>query len=227
MRTYFTSILILVAGFAASCTRQSANVPAAPLIQTATVPADKLLPGPPQKGSEQDRADLAEVLRLQKSRTAQDCERARFENSPNLETLFGPRYPGLLTREQVEKLGPAFKRIFDDIRPVVGTAKDRWPRGRPSIEHPEVTPCLERETSGSYPSGHAMLSTVFAETLAILYPDKKGALAARSRQANEDRVLSGLHYPSDVRDGEALGRAVFDTLLRNPEFVKLLEGLPK
>ncbi len=219
-------VLTLVLFGAPACNLLSRKAPQPPLLNPAIIHADQLLPGPPEKGSDPDSVDLIEVMNQQKSRTQEDCKRARYESDPSLEALFGPRYE-LLTKKQVEKLEPAFKRISDEILPIISQVRDRYPRGRPSVDHAEVKPCIKEESSSSYPSGQAVLSIVFAKTLALIYPDKEDEFAERAREANHDRVLSGLHYPSDVRDGALLGRAVFDFLSASPEFKKMIEELKK
>ena len=49
---------------------------------------------------------------------------------------------------------------------------------------------------------------LFAEVLAEIYPDQRDALLARGRQIGFDRIIGGVHYPSDVVAGAALGTLV-------------------
>src|SRR5205814_9113669 len=70
----------------------------------------------------------------------------------------------------------------------------------------------------SYPSGHATRGTVWAELLAETYPAQREALLARGRQIGFDRIIAGVHYPSDIYAGRCVGHAVTRCLLANVAF---------
>lgn len=82
-------------------------------------------------------------------------------------------------------------------------------RERPSLEH------LVHETSNSFPSGHAVTSIVFYGTLVVLIPmllqNKslarilQGVLIFLILAIGISRIYLGVHYPSDILGGYALG----------------------
>ena len=83
-------------------------------------------------------------------------------------------------------------------------------RGRP-----DIVPQLVPEVSGSFPSGHAMMSAIVYLTLgtmlARLEPEKTvrrfilGVAMALTVTIGLSRVYIGVHWPSDVLGGWALG----------------------
>lgn len=60
----------------------------------------------------------------------------------------------------------------------------------------------------SYPSEHAAAAGAASTVLAYLFPDQADFFTAEAEEAAQSRLLAGVHYPSDVEAGLALGRAV-------------------
>src|SRR5690606_21152659 len=69
-----------------------------------------MVPPSPKRHSKVDDADFKEILRLQRTRTAADCERAASEVHITLETYFGPKY-GPLSAAEVERWTPFFNEF--------------------------------------------------------------------------------------------------------------------
>jgi acid phosphatase (class A) len=66
-----------------------------------------------------------------------------------------------------------------------------------------------------------------ASVLAELAPDRRDALVRRGAQIGHDRVLAGVHYPSDVLAGLGLGEAIAQALLADAAFRASLEDVRK
>jgi acid phosphatase (class A) len=75
-----------------------------------------------------------------------------------------------------------------------------------------------REPSYGYPSGHSTRGTVYSLVLAELFPERKDAILAVGRTIGWDRVLLGVHFPTDIYAGRVLGQAVFRELMASPAF---------
>lgn len=178
---------------------------------------------PPKVDSDEGKADLAIVLWHQRTRTEQDVRRARSEVNLNLgvyaEALGRPvepsRYP--LTVALLDKAGNA-------IWPVTDGVKKHYLRARPFIADVRVQPVIEREASPSYPSGHATRGLFFAMVLAELVPDRREALLAQGRLIGVDRVIGGVHYPSDIEAGQRLALKFGEAWLAHPDNRKLIEA---
>ena len=59
----------------------------------------------------------------------------------------------------------------------------------------------------------------------MIYPERTEKLTRRGTQIGWDRVLGGVHYPSDVRSGRELGNKVFEALMKEERFVRDVEQL--
>ena len=73
--------------------------------------------------------------------------------------------------------------------------------------------------SGAYPSGHASLGWTWALILAELVPERADAIFSRGRAFGDNRVVCGVHWPSDVQAGQTIAAAVVARLHAKPEFV--------
>ncbi|MCB0063454.1 MAG: phosphatase PAP2 family protein, partial [Caldilineaceae bacterium] len=83
-------------------------------------------------------------------------------------------------------------------------AKYTYNRPRPT----GVTPLIAIPASPSYPSEHAAAAGAAAAVLAYLFPEEAEFFAAQAAAAGQSRLYAGVHYPSDVDAGLALGEAV-------------------
>lgn len=86
--------------------------------------------------------------------------------------------------------------------------KGRLVRARPYVANREIrcgTPPLDRY---SFPSGHTLHAVCFTVLLAELEPLLLVIAAPFTLLVAASRVLLGLHYPSDVLAGAALGAAI-------------------
>ena len=165
------------------------------------------------------------ILALQSSRSAADCERAGVEVDESLPTFFGPPY-GPLTQSEVARLNEAFEGYAKSVDVIVKAEKKSWSRLRPYLEDQRVHPCVELESKYSYPSGHATLSEVFAELLTRIFPKRDAAIfISRAHQIGNDRVMAGMHHPTDIAAGQQLGHEIVEKWLRDPAFVAGLEHL--
>ncbi|MGA2585279.1 MAG: phosphatase PAP2 family protein [Tepidisphaeraceae bacterium] len=176
-----------------------------------------LLATAPSNDSEQTKDDIAMVLQLQNSRTPAEIARARSEVRFNVFAFNGVMGPWF-NSENLPVTAMLMRQVSRDTDTIVSQAKEYYGRPRPYVLDPRVMPCLMKERDTSYPSGHSTVATVLGRMLSEIEPDKRDKLIDRSRQIGDDRVLGGVHYPSDVAAGRILGNAIADKMLANPEF---------
>jgi membrane-associated phospholipid phosphatase len=89
-----------------------------------------------------------------------------------------------------------------------GLLKDVFDRVRPALAEPGVTALVSLPGDASMPSGHAATAAAAAGVVALLHPRLRAPLAALVAAIALSRVYLGVHYPSDVIVGAALGLAI-------------------
>jgi acid phosphatase (class A) len=178
------------------------------------------IPDCPKPGSPVDQDDLAGVLKAQAARTQAQSRQVLAE------AHFSPKlFEPVLGSDFSKKGEPRIYGLIEDAAKqtaeVIGAAKDKWQRPRPFRAHPEVHPVYQADGL-SYPSGHATAAYTLAVLLGEIFPDRKDALLQRAAEIAENRVIGGVHYPSDIAAGKQLGYATARAILANPDFQKKL-----
>ena len=87
-------------------------------------------------------------------------------------------------------------------------------RLRPYAAQPDITLCDLPLDRYSFPSGHAMHATALSLVVLAYYPGLFWFLVPFAVLISLSRVVLGLHYPSDVIAGVAIGTAVATASLR-------------
>ena len=85
--------------------------------------------------------------------------------------------------------------------------KDLVQRPRPFEAHPQIHP-LYVVHSSSFPAGHAATAFAGATLLSYVAPRAAPALFALALAIGFSRVYVGVHYPSDILAGAAIGTSI-------------------
>jgi undecaprenyl-diphosphatase len=80
-------------------------------------------------------------------------------------------------------------------------------RERPFRQCADIRECVRASDQFSFPSGHTLHAVSFAVLLSVLYPTLAPALWTFALAVAASRVVLGVHYPSDVLAGAAIGAA--------------------
>ena len=94
-----------------------------------------------------------------------------------------------------------------------------WDRARPFVSHPHaLTLFTSHSTDASFPSDHAAASFAIAVAVFALHRRTGALFLALAAAITAVRVFEGLHYPTDVLAGAAIGAlsAVAVTTLARP-----------
>jgi acid phosphatase (class A) len=189
-------------------------------LSTQQLDLSKILSPSPPATSELQKRDMAEVLRLQETRTPAQAERAVADNDQSLgriaDEVFGEKAAALRS----PKFSQFAERVTQDTRAIFLASKDVWKRPRPFSASPEVKAIGELPTTGSYPSGHATRGYLVAILLSNMVPEKSAELFARGREYGENRIVAGVHYPTDVEAGRLSATAIAAALMQNDRFMK-------
>lgn len=165
-----------------------------------------LLPPPPDANSAQQRSDESQVAaavaarsRTQLFAAEEASKRSVFFYTPSI----GPGF----TAERLPVTATFFARVGSDVKGVIGLAKSYWERPRP-----------DGGKKRSYPSDHAAFAASSAILLGELIPSKRDAVFNQARAFAEDRIILGLHYPSDVASGWTAGTVAVYAMMQNHAF---------
>ena len=167
----------------------------------------RLLPAPPAADSLETRAELDLLLALQAKRTPEQVRCSQSEAKVTM-SAFQDVLGASFTPENLPALAGLWKKVDKEMHRITGAAKAHFARQRPAVVESRLEPCGGKETSPAYPSGHAAYGMVYAIILAELAPEQRSALLERGREIGWNRVIAGVHYPSDVAAGRVLGQAV-------------------
>lgn len=183
------------------------------------------VPPAPDNRSEIGRLDLAMVEMAQTNDPALYEEAYRDAGAYAFDQLMG-RFSAAagtdLSPDKSPILAHVLKLVLNDTGAYVTMAKASNVRARPYVEDPRIVPCetdfLRATDNHSYPSGHATNGYATALVLAEAIPDRVSTLLARGIRYGNNRVVCGVHHPSDVEQGRFLAIAIFGKLRENQAF---------
>ena len=204
-------LLGLTAGFPAFAADQSCGEPA--------VDVAELLLSPPKANSLETKAELQELRRLQRSRTTKEADYARADYHRTIDRFLDP------VAIKLHDLPPSTAEFFECVARVteqkVQEAKATFKRTRPyKLPHNglHVLKSVGKDDSSSYPSGHAAYGMVTGLILIAMLPEKSDAIQKRIEDFGYSRLVSGVHFRSDVYAGQISGAAVAAAFFTNATF---------
>jgi acid phosphatase (class A) len=171
------------------------------------------LPPPPAAGSPEAQADEAAVRAWKDKRVEADCARAEATFFVSFRHLWGERSPF------PEPLPAEVQAFFDRLDAEIGSAskvlKSRYRRSRP--DPADACPPMGGRKGGgfAYPSTHAAISRLFAHVLTDLVPERRAEFFERADAIAHDRLVAGVHYPTDLAAGKELADRFHAALLRS------------
>ena len=211
--------LLLVTALAISLGACSSTPPAKMALAH---PADQyfseILPPPPADDSDEHRAELKLVLAAQQNASPQVMERAKSE----------VRFTPAIFKEAIglnfdeasyPKTFALLAKAIHEGDVWCSFQKKKFNRARPFAGDPRIKNWDSHNSDHlSYPSGHSFCGTLFGLILAKIFPDQATAIIQRSQEIGWDRIVAGMHHPSDINAGRFLANIVFLELLNNPVF---------
>jgi len=204
---------------------QAPQRPAAPrrpiFVTPEQLSAALILASPPSAESWKNLEELAELHRLQQTRTPEEIARAqeddREESMFAFANVMGPQF----NRAALPLTALLSDHVHNDEGIIVNPAKRFFRRPRPyhfdATIHP-VCKTTENREDFSFPSGHGTTGYLEALVLAQMAPEKRDAILARADDYAHNREVCGVHYASDEAASRAVAYAMIGIIVNNPQF---------
>ncbi|MEI6810035.1 MAG: phosphatase PAP2 family protein [bacterium] len=208
----FIATMALVLNLTSAFAAESLNY-----VEQSSIDPVVLLPAPPAADSDETKAELETILRIQETRTPAQVDRAKADAKISM-VSFCPQAGSWFTPETLPLTAALLKKVEKDSKYYTETAKNAFARKRPKAVLGTAKTIVDSGDEGSYPSGHSTRGMLLAIVISQLLPENEPALMNRGWELGWDRVIAGVHYPSDIVAGRVLGKAIARAMMGNPAF---------
>jgi acid phosphatase (class A) len=179
-----------------------------------------LLSAPAGDDSAATQAELAVLHRIEAARTPAQVAAARADDAEqdifSFRTVLGPAFQA----EALPLTAALSTRVHGEESAASAGLKATFARPRPFQSDKTLHPvCKLTDAPNSYPSGHTISGYLLAYTLAEMMPEKKQQILERADDYAHNRLVCGVHYPSDIEASRRVALAVFGGMMTNPKFV--------
>jgi acid phosphatase (class A) len=198
------------------------------------------LPPFPANSSEQTRAELDYLLKLQKQRTPKMIEAARNIAAVSFNPFVHPsdsNYPYYrnnlfhighsmgewFNEKNLPKTADLIANVWQDQLHYMWSFKFQFNRARP-VQLESRIDNLEPTNWPAYPSGHATFAYTNAFLLQELFPQFKDVIYKDAYECAHSREILGVHFPSDSEAGRILARQLINEMLKKEKFVADLKA---
>jgi acid phosphatase (class A) len=188
-----------------------------------------LLPPPPCDECQETKAELAELLDLQRSRTPELARHAQGDYERTLSRFLDDPTIGARVRQLrgCARCDTFFERLQQSVEAVIKIAREKFHRTRPyKLPNHGLQPLkdIKQDDAFSYPSGHAAFATIVGIVLAQMVPEERAGFFVRVEDFCRSRLIAGVHFRSDVYAGQIVGGVVAASLFHNESFTRDFEA---
>lgn len=197
------------------------------------------IPEPPANSSEQTRAELNYLLRLQEQRTESEVASSLHmagvyyninvkpeDSSYNAyrKNLFfiGRSIGTWFNPTDLPLTADLMANVWQDASYFIWNYKYKYLRVRPYVIETDLKN-LEDTNWAAYPSGHAANSYINAYIYQKLAPEFSDIFLKDAYDMAHSREIIGVHYPSDSESSRILARQFVDKLFQNDKFLNDFE----
>jgi acid phosphatase (class A) len=184
-----------------------------------TVPLVKLLPSPPKHLSDEEKKEILEILKYQRTRSSAMILSAVADQDISVfcfTAVIGDQF----NEKKLPLTAAFFQRIIDNEKCLILPVKEFWKRERPFAIDERIIPCIRIPRNLSYPSEHAVAGHLMAIVLARMIPENEEAIIRRGQEFAENRIIGGVHFRSDIEAGKQAAGFIAAELFKNDVFIK-------
>jgi acid phosphatase (class A) len=184
-------------------------------LESSQIDTTRFLAPPPDEAL--TRREIEQMLVLQQLRTPAQAQRSIDDLEQNV-FRFSDVMGGRFKKESLPQTAKLFETLYRTESNLNKQGKEKWQRTRPPLFDKRIQPVARYSSSGSYPSGHSTFAYLAGIVLADMVPEKRAQIFARATEFGENRVLGGVHYPSDVEAGRRLATMIAVLIQQNPAY---------
>lgn len=180
---------------------------------------DLILSPPPAPGSAVTASELAELHRIEATRTATQVAQSQADDHEEDIFIFKTALGADFTEQALPATALLSAHIRKDESAVGSPLKNIYQRQRPYQLDGTLHPvCTLNSAPNSYPSGHSLSGYLLAFTLVQLVPEKRQQILDRADEYVHNRLICGVHYASDIEASRRVAYAIFGSLTASPDF---------
>jgi len=181
-----------------------------------------ILAPPPAEDSPAEAADLQAVLEAVRSRSDADIRHVQADDE-RIVFRFADVMGANFRPETLPFAAQFFDHVYQDGNAATVAAKGYFKRRRPFVVDSDIKIIVVQAPDFSYPSNHATFAFEVGILLADMVPEKAAAIFARSADYAHNRVVAGVHFPTDIEAGRIAASVIDNALLHNSRFLSDLE----
>lgn len=178
-----------------------------------------MVPPPPAVDSATARDELEELHRIERTRTPAEVAEAQADEKEQdifvYRTVLGSKF----APADLPRTAALSARVHGEEAAAGTLLKTEFHRVRPYNADKTLHPvCGTTTKPNSYPSGHSISGYLEALTLAEMAPAERSGIMARADEYAHNRMVCGVHYPSDLAAGREVAYALFGAMMSSAEF---------
>jgi acid phosphatase (class A) len=214
-------ICALAVVFLLGTTASTQTVRKAIFISAEQLDAASLLWNPPANDSDQTKGEVDELHRIQQARSASQVIRAQKDDAEEDIFIFKDVLGEKFNREALPLTALLSDHVRNDESLIVNPAKKFFQRTRPYHFDQTLKPVCkvtDNRMDYSYPSGQGTMGYLESLVLMLIVPEKRDAIVARADDLAHNRLVCGVHYPTDVIASKYVAYAMMGIMMNNPQF---------
>ena len=181
--------------------------------------AFQILLAPPMAQSDKTKAELAELHRLEATRSDLQKAAAMADDKEESIFIFKQQLGEWFNAQALPQTAAFGARVKNDVGINTAPAKTGFARVRPYNLDTTLKPiCVTKIKDDAYPSGHATTGYLMALTLIDMLPEKRDAILTRADDYANNRLICGVHYRSDIEASKLLAYTIHAVMANKPQY---------